>query len=42
VIVIPRENKRELADVPDDVLNRLLPVVSTDLIHPATPAMEQE
>lgn len=41
-ILIPSENKRDLADVPDEVLNRLEPVFYTDPIHSAIRAMRLE
>lgn len=41
-ILIPSENKRDLADVPDEVLNRLEPVFYTDPIHAAIRAMRLE
>ncbi len=41
-ILIPSENKRDLADVPDDVLNRLQPIFYTDPINAAIRAMGLE
>lgn len=41
-ILIPSENKRDLADVPDEVLNKLEPVFYTDPIHAAIRAMRLE
>jgi ATP-dependent Lon protease len=41
-ILIPSENKRDLADVPDEVLNKLVPVFFTDPIHAAIRAMRLE
>ena len=41
-ILIPSENKRDLADVPDDVLNRLQPIFYTDPISAAVRAMGLE
>ncbi len=41
-ILIPSENKRDLADVPDEVLNRLEPVFYTDPTHAAIRAMRLE
>jgi ATP-dependent Lon protease len=41
-ILIPSENKRDLADVPDDVLNALEPVFYTDPVHAAIRAMRLE
>jgi ATP-dependent Lon protease len=38
-ILIPSENKRDLADVPDEVLNELEPVFYADPIHAAIRAM---
>jgi ATP-dependent Lon protease len=38
-ILIPSENKRDLADVPDEVLNKLETVFYTDPIHAAIRAM---
>ena len=41
-ILIPSENKRDIADVPDEVLNRLQPVFYTDPMHAAIRAMGLE
>lgn len=41
-ILIPSENKRDLGDVPDEVLNKLEPVFYTDPIHAAIRAMRLE
>ena len=41
-ILIPSENKRDLADVPDDVLNRVQPIFYTDPINAAIRAMGLE
>jgi ATP-dependent Lon protease len=41
-ILIPSENKRDLADVPDEVLNKLETVFYTDPIHAAIRAMRLE
>jgi predicted ATP-dependent Lon-type protease len=41
-VLIPSENKRDLADVPDEILNRLQPVFYTDPINPAIRAMGLE
>jgi ATP-dependent Lon protease len=41
-ILLPSENKRDLADVPDDVLNKLEPVFYADPIHAAIRAMRLE
>jgi len=38
-ILIPSENKRDLADVPDEVLNKLEPIFYTDPINAAVRAM---
>ena len=38
-ILIPSENKRDLADVPDELLNKLETVFYTDPIHAAIRAM---
>jgi len=38
-ILVPSENKRDLADVPDEVLNKLQPVFYTDPINAAIRAM---
>ncbi|MCL4534920.1 MAG: protease Lon-related BREX system protein BrxL [Chloroflexi bacterium] len=38
-ILIPSENKRDLADVPDEVLNKLQPIFYTDPINAAIRAM---
>jgi ATP-dependent Lon protease len=41
-VLIPSENKRDLADVPDELLNRLQPVFYTDPIHASIRAMGLE
>jgi len=41
-ILIPSENKRDIADVPDEVLNKLQPVFYTDPMHAAIRAMGLE
>lgn len=41
-ILVPSENKRELADVPDELLNKLEPVLYTDPINAAIRAMRLE
>jgi ATP-dependent Lon protease len=41
-VLIPSENKRDLADVPDEILNRLQPVFYTDPINAAIRAMGLE
>jgi ATP-dependent Lon protease len=41
-ILIPSENKRDIADVPDEVLNKLQPVFYTDPMHAAIRAMRLE
>jgi ATP-dependent Lon protease len=41
-VLIPSENKRDLADVPDEILNRLQPVFYTDPINAAIRAMRLE
>lgn len=41
-VLIPSENKRDLADVPDEVLNKLQPVFYTDPINAAIRAMGLE
>ena len=38
-ILIPSENKRDLADVPDEVLSKLQPIFYTDPINAAIRAM---
>jgi ATP-dependent Lon protease len=38
-ILVPSENKRELADVPDGVLNKLQPIFYTDPLNAAIRAM---
>ena len=40
--LVPSENKRDLADVPDELLNRLQPVFYTDPINAAIRAMGLE
>ena len=41
-VLIPSENKRDLADVPDEVLNRLQPAFYTDPLNAAIRAMGLE
>jgi ATP-dependent Lon protease len=41
-VLVPSENKRDLADVPDEVLNKLQPVFYTDPINAAIRAMGLE
>jgi ATP-dependent Lon protease len=41
-VLIPSENKRDLADVPDELLNRLQPIFYTDPINAAIRAMGLE
>jgi ATP-dependent Lon protease len=41
-ILIPSENKRDIADVPDEVLNKLQPIFYTDPINAAIRAMRLE
>lgn len=41
-ILVPSENKRDLANVPDDVLNKIQPVFYTDPINAAIRAMGME
>lgn len=41
-ILVPSENKRDLASVPDDVLNKIQPVFYTDPINAAIRAMDME
>jgi ATP-dependent Lon protease len=41
-VLVPSENKRDLADVPDEILNRLQPVFYTDPINAAIRAMGLE
>jgi ATP-dependent Lon protease len=41
-VLVPSENKRDLADVPDELLNRLQPVFYTDPINAAIRAMGLE
>ena len=41
-MLVPSENKRDLADVPDEVLNRLQPVFYTDPLNAAIRAMGLE
>jgi ATP-dependent Lon protease len=41
-ILVPSENKRDLMDVPDEILNRLQPVFYTDPINAAIRAMGLE
>lgn len=38
-ILVPSENKRDLPDVPDDILNRIQPIFYTDPINAAIRAM---
>ena len=41
-VLIPSENKRDLADVPDEVLDRLQPVFYSDPLNAAIRAMGLE
>ncbi len=41
-ILVPSENKRDLADIPDELLNKLEPVLYTDPINAAIRAMRLE
>jgi ATP-dependent Lon protease len=41
-ILIPSENKRDLADVPDEILNKIQPVFYTDPVNAAIRAMGLE
>ncbi len=41
-ILIPSENKRDLADVPDEVLNKIQPIFYTSPLSAATRAMGLE
>jgi ATP-dependent Lon protease len=41
-VLIPSENKRDLADVPDEVLNKLQAIFYTDPINAAIRAMGLE
>jgi ATP-dependent Lon protease len=41
-MLVPSENKRDLADVPDEVLNKLQPVFYTDPLNAAVRAMGLE
>ncbi len=41
-ILVPSENKRDLGDVPDEVLNKLQPILYTDPINAAIRAMGLE
>jgi ATP-dependent Lon protease len=41
-ILVPSENKRDLADVPDDILNKIQPVFYTDPLNAAIKAMGLE
>ena len=41
-VLIPSENKRDLADVPDELLNRLQTVFYTDPLNAAIKAMGLE
>ena len=41
-VLVPSENKRDLADVPDDLLNRVQPIFYTDPINAAIRAMGLE
>ncbi len=41
-MLVPSDNKRDLADVPDEVLNRLQPVFYTDPLNAAIRAMGLE
>jgi ATP-dependent Lon protease len=38
-VLVPSENKRDLADVPDEILNKLQPVFYTDSLNAAIRAM---
>jgi ATP-dependent Lon protease len=38
-VLMPSENKRDIADVPDDLLNRIQPVFYTDPMHAAIRAL---
>ena len=41
-MLVPSENKRDLADVPDEILNKLQPIFYTDPINAAIRAMGLE
>jgi ATP-dependent Lon protease len=41
-VLIPSENKRDLADVPDELLNKIHPIFYTDPINAAIRAMGLE
>ena len=41
-VLMPSENKRDIADVPDDLLNRIQPVFYTDPMHAAIRALRLE
>jgi ATP-dependent Lon protease len=41
-ILVPSQNKRDLGDVPDEVLNKLQPILYTDPINAAIRAMGLE
>jgi ATP-dependent Lon protease len=41
-VLIPSEIKRDLADVPDEILNRIQPIFYTDPIQAAIRAMALE
>ncbi len=38
-VLVPSDNKRDLADVPDEILNKLQPVFYTDPLNAAIRAM---
>ena len=41
-ILVPSENKRDLADVPDEVLNKMQPIFYTDPVNAAIRSMGLE
>jgi ATP-dependent Lon protease len=41
-VLMPSENKRDIADVPDELLNRIQPVFYTDPMHAAIRALRLE
>jgi len=41
-VLVPSENKRDLADVPDEVLNKLQAIFYTDPINAAIRGMSQD
>jgi ATP-dependent Lon protease len=41
-VLMPSENKRDIADVPDELLNRILPMFYTDPMHAAIRALGLE